>query len=423
MSLKARLIVMNFLQFFVWGTWLLTIGAYWFQTKHWTGTEFGAIFSTMGVASLFMPAIAGIIADRWINAERLYGSFHLVGAVILFCLPLITNPTAFFWVMLACMIFYMPTIALAITVSYSSMKSRGMDVIKDYPPVRVFGTIGFIVALWIVSLAGWEKSPAQFYVASGASLALGLYAFSLPPCPPLGKGHKRSLLEALGLNAFALFKSAKMALFFVFAMLLGAALQLTNAYGDTFLHDFAKIEAFKNALAVKFPAIIMSISQISETLFILTIPFFLRKFGIKRVMLFSMIAWVLRFGLFAYGDPAGRLWMIVLSCVIYGLAFDFFNISGSLFVETQSEPGIRASAQGLFMMMTNGFGAFFGGRISGVVIDKYFKVSADPNAVQFAWKGIWTTFSLYALVVAVLFAVFFKHKHQAASAPAPAAHP
>jgi NHS family xanthosine MFS transporter len=411
MNLKPRLIVMNFLQFFVWGSWLLTIGAYWFQTKNWSGTEFGAIFSTMGIASLFMPAIAGIIADRWVNAERLYGGFHLVGAAILFCLPLVNNPQIFFWVMLACMIFYMPTIALAITVSYSSMKSQGLDVIRDYPPVRVFGTIGFIVALWIISLSGLEKSSGQFYVASAASLALGLYAFTLPKCPPLGKGHKKSLAQALGMNAFSLFKTTKMALFFIFAMLLGAALQLTNAYGDTFLHDFAKIDVFKNAIAVRYPAIIMSISQISETLFILAIPFFLRKFGIKKVMLFSMIAWVLRFGLFAYGNPAGRLWMIVLSCIIYGMAFDFFNITGSLFVETQSEPGIRASAQGLFMMMTNGFGAFLGGRVSGIVIDKYFKISSDPNAVQFVWKGIWTTFALYALVVAILFAVLFKHKH------------
>jgi NHS family xanthosine MFS transporter len=411
MKLKTRLVVMNFLQFFIWGTWLLTIGAYWFQTKHWSGAEFGAIFSTMGIASIFMPAIAGVIADKWIHAERLYGSFHIVGAVILFCVPLVNDPATMFWVMLASMIFYMPTIALAITVAYSSMKNAGMDIIKEYPPIRVFGTIGFIVALWIISLSGLETSPAQFYVASAASLFLGLYAFTLPKCPPLGKGHKESLVQALGLDAFRLFKDTKMALFFLFAMLLGASLQLTNAYGDTFLHDFAKIDLFKNALAVKFPAIIMSISQISETLFILAIPFFLRKFGIKKVMLFSMIAWTFRFGLFAYGDPAQRLWMIVLSCIIYGMAFDFFNITGSLFVEAQCEPRIRCSAQGLFMMMTNGFGAFLGGRLSGIIIDKYFRISSDPQAVQFNWKGIWITFALYSLVVAILFAALFRHKH------------
>ncbi|HEX2866655.1 MAG TPA: nucleoside permease [Ignavibacteriales bacterium] len=411
MNIKLRLTVMNFFQFFIWGSWLLTIGAYWFQTKHWSGTEFGAIFSTMGIASLFMPAIAGIIADRWMNAERLYGIFHLLGGIILFTVPMINNPDTMFWIMLLDMMFYMPTIALAISVSYSSLKNSNLDIVKDYPPIRVFGTIGFIVALWTISLSGFETSAMQFYVASACSILLGFYAFTLPKCPPLGRGEKRSLFEALGLNAFALFKDVKMALFFIFAMLLGAALQLTNAYGDTFLHDFNGIAAYRDSLAVKFPAIIMSISQISETLFILAIPFFLKKFGIKNVMLISMVAWVLRFGLFAYGNPTDGLWMIILSCIIYGMAFDFFNISGSIYVETQSTPQIRASAQGLFMMMTNGFGAFLGSRISGIVIDKYFTVTTSAGTSAFDWHGIWIAFSAYALVVAVLFAVLFKHKH------------
>lgn len=415
MNLKLRLTLMNFLQFFIWGSWLLTIGAYWFQIKQWSGTEFGAIFSTMGLASLFMPAIAGIIADRWINAERLYGIFHILGGVMLFIVPMVNNPTTMFWVMLVNMMFYMPTIALSITVAYSSMKSRGMDIIKEYPPIRVWGTIGFIVALWFISLMGFETSSTQFYVASMASFILGLYAFTLPQCPPLARGHKKSLVDELGLNAFKLFKSTKMAIFFIFAMLLGASLQLTNAYGDTFLHDFAKLPQFADLVAVKYPAIIMSISQISETLFILTIPFFLKRFGIKNVMLMSMVAWVLRFGLFAVGDPGPGLWMIILSCIIYGMAFDFFNISGSLFVETQSEPSIRASAQGLFMMMTNGFGAFLGSSISGIIIDKFFTIpNAPEGAIQFNWTGIWITFAAYSLVVAVLFAFLFKHKHNPA---------
>ncbi|MEI6765944.1 MAG: nucleoside permease [Bacteroidota bacterium] len=415
MNLKLRLVGMNFMQFFVWGSWLLTIGAFWFQTKQWSGTEFGAIFSTMGIASLFMPAIAGIIADRWLNAERLYGIFHICAAAVLFFIPSAGSPNTMFWLMLLNMIFYMPTIALSITVSYSSMKAAGMNVVKEYPPVRVWGTIGFIVALWTISLSGLETSPFQFYIASISSLLLGLYAFTLPACKPLGRGQKRSFVNALGLNAFKLFKNPKMAMFFIFAMLLGASLQLTNAYGDTFLHDFKKIPAFADLLAVKFPAIIMSISQISETLFILTIPFFMRRFGIKKVMLFSMVAWVLRFTLFAYGDPGNGLWMLILSCIIYGMAFDFFNISGSLFVETQSEPEIRASAQGLFMMMTNGVGAFLGSRLSGIVIDKFFttKVTDAAGAVSdnLNWQGIWLTFAAYSLVVALLFWVLFKHKH------------
>ncbi len=408
MSLKLRLVLMNFLQFFVWGSWLITIGAYWFQTQHWSGAQFGAIFSTMGIASLFMPSIAGYIADRWINAEKLYGVFHICGAIVLFFVPMVDNPTTMFWVMLLNMVFYMPTIALAITVAYSALKGDGKDVVKDYPPIRVWGTIGFIVALWTVSLLHLETSGGQFQVAAAASLLLGLYAFTLPRCPPLANRALRgNFFVGFGLSAFSMFRNAKMAVFLIFAMFLGAALQLTNAYGDTFLHDFANIDAYRGLAAVRYPAIIMSISQISETLFILAIPFFLRNFGIKKVMVISMFAWVLRFGLFAYGNPGPGLWMIVLSCIVYGMAFDFFNISGSLFVETQSDPKIRASAQGLFMLMTNGVGAILGSSISGIVIDRYF-TAADGTK---DWHGIWLAFAGYALIVAVLFIVLFKHKH------------
>ncbi len=422
MSIKIRLIIMNFFQLFIWGSWLITIGAYWFQTlpklypeidpvthlSIWTGPAFGVLFSTMGIAALFMPALLGILADKWINAEKLYGICHLSAAIVLFTLPMVKDPTTMFWVLLLNMLFYMPTLALGITVGYTALKNKGRDVVTDYPPIRVFGTIGFIAALWTVSLLHYETSAKQFYVASAASLFLGLYAFTLPKCPPQLKfKENKSLVDALGLTSFSLFKDRKMALFFVFAMLLGAALQLTNAYGDTFIHDFANIDKYKELTAVKYPAIIMSISQISETLFILAIPFFLRKFGIKYVMFFSMVAWVLRFGLFAYGNPGDGLWMIILSCIVYGMAFDFFNISGSLFVETHSDPSIRASAQGLFMMMTNGFGAVIGSTVSGLVIQKYFTYADNSKD----WFGIWISFAGYALVIAISFLLVFKHKH------------
>ena len=408
MTIKLRLTILSFFEFFIWGAWLITIGAYWFQNKQWGGAEFGAIFSTMGISAIFMPTIIGIIADRWINAERLLGICHLIGAVILFYIPNVNDPDTFFWVLLLYMLFYMPTISLANTVSYSSLVKNGKNILIDFPPIRVWGTIGFIAAMWIVSLLHIETSPKQFYVASIASLLFGLYAFTLPQCPPEGKNvENKSWVNTLGLSAFKLFKSSKIALFFIFAMLLGAALQLTNAYGDTFLHDFAKVDSFKDTITVRYPAIIMSISQISETLFILAIPFFLKRFGIKQVMLFSMIAWVLRFALFAYGDPAGGLWMIILSCIVYGMAFDFFNISGSLFIDTQVKPEIRASAQGIFMMMTNGFGAWLGSKISGVVIATYF--TNEDKSLQ--WQNIWISFAAYALVVAVLFTIFFRHKH------------
>ncbi|WP_316812030.1 nucleoside permease [Pedobacter heparinus] len=411
MNVKFRLTLMNFMQFFIWGSWLITIGVYWFQHKKWSGSEFGAIFSTMGISAIFMPALTGIISDRFINAEKLYGLMHICGAVVLFCLPMVDNPGTFFWVILLNMIFYMPTLSLSITVAYSALKSSGKDVVKDYPPIRIWGTIGFIAALWVVSLSGSEATSNQFYIASAVSMALGLYAFTLPKCPPLAnKVDSKSFIDALGLRAFTLFKQKKFVVFFLFSMFLGAALQLTNAYGDTFLHDFKNVPEFEDLLAVKYPAIIMSISQISETLFILAIPFFLRKFGIKYVMLFSMLAWVLRFGLFAFGDPAGGLWMIILSCIIYGMAFDFFNISGSLFVETQIDAKIRGSAQGLFMMMVNGFGALFGSFTSGFIIDKFFTYADQSKD----WHNIWITFATYTLVLAIIFPFVFKYKHNTA---------
>lgn len=398
---------MNFMQYFVWGAWLLTIGAYWFQNKHWSGTQFGAIFSTMGIASVFMPALMGIVVDRFVAAQKMYGILHILASLVLLYIPQIGNPTLFFWVLLLNMIFYMPTISLSITVAYNALKKEGKDVIKVYPPIRIWGTIGFIVALWAVSLSHNETSANQFYIASAVSFLLGIYSFTLPDCPPLAnKTTGKSFIDALGLNAFTLFKNKRFAIFFIFSMFLGAALQLTNAYGDTYIHDFAKIPAYQSTIAVRYPAIIMSISQISETLFILAIPFFLKKFGIKYVMIMSMLAWVLRFGLFGFGNPAEGLWMIILSCIIYGMAFDFFNISGSLFIETQTDAKIRGSAQGLFMMMVNGFGALIGSFTSGVLIDKFFTL-ADQ---QKDWKAIWICFALYALVLTLVFPFIFKNQ-------------
>jgi MFS transporter, NHS family, xanthosine permease len=322
--------------------------------------------------------------------------------------------------------------------------------VKDFPPIRVWGTIGFIVAMWITNLTGNKATEGQFYIAGGVAVFLGVYALTLPKCPPQKLIDKNApLAEQLGLNAFKLFKDYKTALFFLFSMLLGAALQLTNAYGDVFLSEFEHFPKYADSFVVKRSTIIMSISQVSETLFILAIPFFLKKFGIKKVMLMSMIAWVLRFAFFAYGVPEGfGLSLIVLSCIVYGMAFDFFNISGSLFVETTTDKKIRSSAQGLFMMMTNGFGAVFGSYAAGWAIDKFFThkfttasslsayLETSPDNPTFLeilkksfnamvnpdgtlssvvmvkdWHNIWLSFAAYALILAVLFAVLFKHKH------------
>jgi NHS family xanthosine MFS transporter len=404
MSIKSRLVVLNFLEFFVWGAWLISLGGYMIVTLHFTGGQVGTVYATMGIASLFMPAVLGIVADRWMNAERVYGLCHVVGAGLLFWASTVRDFKTLYVIMLLNAMMYMPTISLDNAVSYEVLEQKGFDIVKDFPPIRVWGTIGFIISMWMTDLLGWTKSPLQLQISAVSAFALGIYAFTLPPCPPAGAGKKRSLASSLGLDAFVLFKDRKMLVFLVFSMLIGAALQITNAFGGAFLDDFKGLYA--NSFGVLHPNLLLSISQISETLFILTIPFFLRRFGIKRVMLMSIFAWVLRFGLFGFGNPGSRLYLLVLSMIVYGMAFDFFNISGSLFVEQEADIKIRASAQGLFMLMTNGIGASVGGTLSGMVVD-HFTVNGVKD-----WQSIWFTFAAYALVLGVTFPWIFKYRHE-----------
>jgi NHS family xanthosine MFS transporter len=397
------------MQFFVWGAWLITIGTYCINGKGWSFQQFGAIFSTLALSSLIMPAITGIIADRWLNAERLYGILHVLYGVVLFFVPSVNDPGALYYYILAAMLCYMPTISLSNSIAYTILKNNNLDVVKVFPPIRVWGTIGFIFAMWVTNLTGSKANGNQFYIAAAGAILLGIYSFFLPQCKPARNiSNSASIVEQLGLHAFKLFANYKMAVSFIFSMFLGAALQLTNMYGDAYLDSFKDVPKYADSLVVKYSTIIMSISQISETVFILTIPFFLKKFGIKNVMLFSLIAWVLRFGLFALGNPSDGLWMIIASCIVYGMAFDFFNISGSLFVETSTDASIRSSAQGLFMMMTNGVGAYLGTKVSSWIIESFFKEANN----QTNWYGTWMSFAAYSFVVAVLFAVLFRHKHQ-----------
>ena len=401
---------MNFLQFFIWGSWLISIGGYLGGTLHFTGAQIGAVFSTLGIASLFMPALMGIVADKWINAERVLGLCHIIGAGLLLWSSTIKDPNMFFWVMLLNSMFYMPTIALNNTVSYIILEQKGFDIVKDFPPIRVWGTIGFIAAMWTVDLFGWKSNNMQLIFSSVSALVLGLYAFTMPKCPPVKLNKTKSFLATIGLDAFVLFKQRKMFIFFLFAMFLGGALQITNAFGGSFLDSFSV--TYPDSFGVKHPILLLSISQISETLFILTIPFFLHKFGIKKVMMISIVAWVLRFGLFGIGDPGSGLYLLVLSMIIYGMAFDFFNISGSLFVERESPANIRASAQGLFMFMTNGIGAMCGGYGAGLVVDHFTKVDAVTHNILFRdWHSIWFAFAGYALVLAIVFPFVFRYKH------------
>ncbi len=403
MSMKFRLTVMNFMQFFVWGAWLISLGAYLIVTLGFSGGQVGSIYATMGVAALFMPGLIGIVADRWVNAERLYGTLHLIGAGLLLWASTVRDFDTLYVIMLLNAMVYMPTIALNNAISYKILEQGGQNVIRSFPPIRVWGTVGFIVAMWMVDFAGWTKSALQLYISAGAAIFLGIYGFTMPKCPPARDVAKRSIAAALGLDAFVLFKRPQMLVFFLFAMMLGAALQITNAFGGAFLDDFKTV--YPGTFAVEHPNLLISISQISETLFILTIPFFLRRFGIKVVMLISIFAWVFRFGLFAVGDPGAGLWMLILSMIMYGMAFDFFNISGSLFVDREAEGTIRASAQGLFMVMTNGLGAFIGSMAAGLVVD-HFTVDGMKD-----WQSIWLTFAGYALVLGLVFPLLFRYRH------------
>ncbi|WP_430406097.1 nucleoside permease [Fluviicola sp.] len=405
-SIKFRLTVMSFLQFFVWGAWLTTIGTYCTSGKGWTFSQFGGIFSTLALASLFMPSLIGIIADKWIRAERLYGILHILYGVVLFFVPQVNDPDILFYYIFGAMICYMPTISLSNSIAYRILTGSGADILKSFPPIRVFGTVGFIAAMLVTNQTNSNVNANQFIIGGIGAILLGIYSFTLPACPPEKvKCEKQSIVNQLGLNAFKLFGNYKMALFFLFSMLLGAALQLSNMYGDAYLHSFPT-----GSLIQENSTTILSISQLSETLFILTIPFFLKRFGIKNVMLFAMLAWVLRYAFFALGGSEIGFGMIILSCIIYGMAFDFFNISGSMFIEKNTDSKIRSSAQGLFMMMTNGFGAYFGTIASSWVIDTYFIL---PDG-QTDWSGAWNVFAVYSLVVAVLFAILFRHKHNPA---------
>ena len=394
---------MNFLQFFVWGTWLISLGAYMIGTLGFTGSEVGSVYATMGIGALVMPGIMGVVADRWVNAERVYGVCHLAGAGLLFWAASVEDFDTLYVVMLLNALVYMPTIGLNNAVSYKVLTQSGLDLVRTFPPIRVWGTVGFIAAMWLVDLAGWSRTPLQLYVGAGAALMLGVYAFTMPKCPPASAKGGRTWISMLGLDALVLFRRQQMLVFFVFAMLLGAALQITNAFGGAFLDDFRS--RYPGTFGVEHPNLLLSISQVSETLFVLTIPFFLQRFGIKTVMLISIFAWVFRFGLFAVGDPGSRLWMLVLSMIIYGMAFDFFNISGSLFVDRESDASIRSSAQGLFMIMTNGLGAFLGGMVSGWVVD-YFTTDGAKD-----WRSIWLSFAGYALILGLVFPLVFRYRH------------
>ncbi len=408
MNVKIRLTVMYFLEFAVWGAWLITLGSYLGGTLKFDDAQIGSFFATMGIASLFMPAIMGIIADRWIPAQKLLGICHIIAAGFIIAAASQTEYVPLYTLMLLSVMFYMPSIALANSVGYSVLERANLDPVTAFPPIRVWGTVGFIVAMLAVDHLGFSLSPNQLYLSAALSVALGIYSFTLPSCPVSTEVSSASFVEKMGLKAFSLFKERKMAIFFIFSMMLGMLLQITNAFADGYIKGFGDVavygDKYLNTFGVQHSTTLISLSQISETLCILLIPFCLKRFGIKRVMLIAMGAWVLRFGLLGAGNPGPGVWMFVISMLVYGVAFDFFNISGSLFVEQETDADIRSSAQGVFMIMSNGLGAFIGSYLAGFVAKAY------------GWPLSWYIFAGFALVMMVVFALVFKYKHTPAKA-------
>ena len=435
MNIKIRLIILSFLQFAVWGAYLTSMGNY--LGSIGLGQQIGLFYAMQGFVSILMPAIMGIIADRWIPAQKLLGISHLIAAIFLGAAGYYgmqhsdsTDFTTLFTLYSLSVMFYMPTIALSNSVAYSVLINNNFDTIKTFPPIRTFGTIGFIVAMLFVNFAGFENGNftlnfsnsqgfvsfqntyAQFFVSAFLGIILSAYSFTLPHCPTNKSDEKQTLYDALGLKAFALFKDKKMAIFFVFSMLLGISLQITNGYANPFITSFKDIPQYADSWGANNANALISLSQVSETLCILLIPFCLKRFGIKKVMLMAMFSWFLRFGLFAVGDPGSGVWMFILSMIVYGVAFDFFNVSGSLFVDQETDDNIRSSAQGVFMMMTNGLGSTIGMLVAGEIVN-YYQIFSDiaPVTKMNGWYSAWTIFAYYSLVVGILFMLVFKYKH------------
>ena len=403
MMLKIRLALMNFLEFAVWGAYLTSMGTY--LVNHDMAQHIGIFYAMQGIVSIFMPAIMGIVADRWIPAQRLLGFCHLIAGLFMGAMVYYANTAGgeiafgtLFTLYSISVAFYMPTLALSNSVAYNALTKAGLDTVKDFPAIRVFGTVGFICTMWLVDLMGFQANEFQFATSGVIGILLFLYTFSLPACPVSSSNEKQSISEALGLKAFALFKQKRMAIFFIFSMLLGVSLQITNGFANPFITSFGSIPEYADTFGVQHANMLISLSQMSETVCILLIPFFMKRFGIKNVMLIAMFAWVLRFGLFGAGNPGSGVWMFILSMIVYGVAFDFFNISGSLFVDKSTDSEIRSSAQGLFMLMTNGIGATIG-TLGAQQVVNYYTIDGVTE-----WQSCWYIFAAYALVVGIAFA-------------------
>lgn len=412
LALKARLSVLGFLEFAVWGSYLTSLGAY--LAQNGLGENIAWFYAIQGVVSLFMPALIGIVADRWIQAQKTLGTCHFIAGAFMLAAGLYglfasqLSVGILFTLYTISVAFFMPTIGLSNSVAYIALDKAGLDSVKHFPPVRVFGTVGFICAMLFVNFTGYQNTAAQLVTSGIVGFAMALYSLTMPKCPVNKGGEKKSLSDALGLKAFSLFKKKDMAIFFIFSMLMGVSLQITNSFANPFIQSFGAIPEFADTWGVHNANALISISQVSETLCILLIPFFLRRYGIKIVMLMAMSAWVFRFGFFGLGNPGSGVWLFILSMIVYGVAFDFFNVSGSLYVDKRTSKDIRSSAQGLFMIMTNGIGSTVGTLCAQAVINHNVYTKAPGIEQIEGWSTTWLIFAGYAAVVAILFVFIFR---------------
>lgn len=395
---RIELSIMMFLQFFIWGAWAVTMGTY-LNAIGFKGTDIGSAYSTTAWAAILSPFFVGMVADRFFSAERVMGVLHLLGAALMYWATTITEPGKFFWVLLGYALCYMPTLALVNAIAFQQMKDPG----KEFPSIRVLGTLGWIVAGLIIGFMKIEPTVIPLKIAAGMSLLMGVYSFFLPNTPPKGKGKKVAVSDILGLDALSLMKDRSFAVFVICSLLICIPL--------SFYYNFTNM--FLNESGVENAASKMTMGQMSEVVFMLVMPFFFARLGVKKMLLGGMLAWAARYLLFAFGNSESLVFMFYLGILLHGICYDFFFVTGQIYVDREAPEQIRASAQGFIALITYGAGMVIGAKVSGLVVDKYAQfeiVDGIEKAVAHQWTNIWIIPAIMAAVVIVFFAILFRDK-------------